>query len=167
MRMLAVPILAAISMLALRGQEAAVEVYALEAADAVVVGTLRHDFRYPWFNGWNERGHIVVEQVLKGGAAAGTRVPFAWERPLGWVPPGCLSGSDWTHAVNQRKVWILRWEGTSYRADLFTGTREASDLPAVVRRLQSIISAGDVVAENASRAGKSTTPRSAQIQPSK
>lgn len=88
MRTVALLILALVSGLVQRGQEAAVEVYALEGADAVVVGTLRHDFRYPWFNGWNERGHIVVEQVLKGRLAASTQVPFRWERHFGWSNAG-------------------------------------------------------------------------------
>jgi hypothetical protein len=36
----------------------------LSEADIIVVGTLHHDFRFPWLDGWNERGYIQVERVL-------------------------------------------------------------------------------------------------------
>jgi hypothetical protein len=52
-----------VGVLALCGQEVSLVVPGLRNADAVVGGTLYHDFHFPWLDGWNERGHIVVEQV--------------------------------------------------------------------------------------------------------
>jgi len=107
----------------------------LANADAVVVGTLNRDFKFPWLDGWNERGHIQVERVLKGEIGRVRSLPFAWERPFlqGW----CLTRPDWRGVVGKRGIWLLRRDGNRYRApDLFGGFLDpAKDLDQVVRLL--------------------------------
>jgi hypothetical protein len=99
----------------------------LASADAVVVGTLHRDFKFPWFDGWNERGHIEVERVLKGVIKPGTPLSFAWERDFrpGW----CLTRPDWRGAVGKRGIWVLHRNGIQYRAhDPFTGFLESGEI---------------------------------------
>ena len=100
----------------------------------VVVGTLQDDFRFPWFDGWNERGHIIVEQVLKGSLKPGTHLSFAWEWDFrqGW----CLTRPDWRGAVGKRGIWFLRRDGNRYRApELFSGFRPITHLPKLREEL--------------------------------
>jgi hypothetical protein len=109
-----------VGVLALCGQEASLVVSGIHDADAVVVGTLYRDFSFPWFDGWNERGHIVVEQVLKGTVKVGSNLSFAWERDFwqGW----CLTRRDWRPAIGKRGIWLITRDGDRYRAlDLFSG----------------------------------------------
>ena len=86
----------------------------LSQADVIIVGTLHHDFRFPWLDGWNERGHIQVERVLKGDLKLAPTLPFAWERDF-W--PGCLTRPDWRGATGKRGIWLLRKSGSRYRAN--------------------------------------------------
>src|SRR5579862_9398957 len=99
---------------------AAQELVAVELnhADIVVIGSLREDFKFPWIDGWNERGHIDVERTLKGSTSQ-TKVPFAWERDFraSW----CLTRPDWRGAVGVRGIWMLLRDGQHYRAPLFSG----------------------------------------------
>jgi hypothetical protein len=91
----------------------------LRHADLVVIGTLHQDFKFPWINGWNERGHIDVERTLKGSVAQ-RKLPFAWERDFlgGW----CLTRPDWRGEVGKRGIWVLTRDGRRYHAPhLFTG----------------------------------------------
>jgi len=88
-------------------------------SDLVVIGTLRHDFTFPWTDGWNERGHIDVERTLKGSAEQ-TTLSFAWERDYwtGW----CVTRPDWRGVVGLHGIWILTRKGAHYRApNLFSG----------------------------------------------
>jgi hypothetical protein len=115
-------------------QEDAISSARLQQADAIVVGTLVADYRFPWFDGWNERGHIVVKRVLFGSVKIGSPLPFSWERDFrqGW----CLTRPDWRGAVGKRGIWVLSRYGSRYRApDLFSGFREVSDLDAVLKAL--------------------------------
>jgi hypothetical protein len=87
----------------------------LARADVIVVGVLRRDFLFPWIDGWNERGHISVERVLKGNIGKAPNLLFAWERDFrqGW----CLTRPDWRGAVGKRGIWLLVQKGNQYRAD--------------------------------------------------
>ena len=92
----------------------------LAKVDVVLVGKLYGDFKFPWFDGWNERGHIQVDRVLKGDIGNVRSLPFAWERDFhpGW----CLTRPDWRSAVGKSGIWLLRHDGNRYRApDLFIG----------------------------------------------
>jgi hypothetical protein len=103
----------------------------------VIIGTLQHEFGFPWLDGWNERGRIVVHRVLKGGMKAGSLLPFAWERDFrqGW----CLTRPDWRGAVGRRGIWILRRDGDRYRApDLFSGFQETENLQKVLAELSAL-----------------------------
>ena len=86
----------------------------LAGVDVVVIGTLYSDFKFPWFDGWNERGHIQVEHVLRGEAGAVKSLPFAWERDL--VSSWCMTRWDWRGAVGKRGIWLLVRDGKRYRA---------------------------------------------------
>jgi hypothetical protein len=87
-------------------------------ADLVVIGTLRQDFKFPWIDGWNERGHIEIERTMKG-SPGGTSVSLAWERDFrqGW----CMTRPDWRGARGKRGIWVLTRNGSYYRASLFSG----------------------------------------------
>lgn len=50
-------------------------------ADLVIVGTLRQDFKFPWVDGWNHRGHIDVERRLKGSLEQ-AKLPFRSRNPV-------------------------------------------------------------------------------------
>ena len=107
----------------------------IEKAEVVVIGTLNRDFKFPWLDGWNERGHIQVERVLKGEIGTVRNLPFAWERDFrpGW----CRTRPDWRGVVGKRGIWLLSREGNRYRAhDLFDGFLDpAKDLDQVIRVL--------------------------------
>src|SRR5690349_20377763 len=94
-------------------QENVLSSYALEKADVVVLGTLYRDFSFPWFDGWNERGHIKVEQVLKGDIRETRSLRFAWERDFrqGW----CLTRPDWRGAIGKSGIWVLTKDSGQYR----------------------------------------------------
>lgn len=102
-------------------------------ADVVVVGTLSRDFKFPWFDGWNERGHIQVERVLKGQLGEARVLPFAWERDFrrGW----CMTRPDWRGVIGKRGIWVLKRNGSQYRAELFGGFIGAEQVAEVVRLL--------------------------------
>lgn len=105
-------------------------------ADLIIVGTLNSSFRFPWLDGWNERGNIVVKEVVKGPAKTGDALPFGWERDYG--AGGCLTKPDSRGAVGQRGVWLLsKPSGQSrYRSpDLFVGFRPLVDLPLIKQML--------------------------------
>lgn len=105
----------------------------LDRADLVVVGTLHHDFKFPWIDGWNERGHIDIDRILKGSFEQ-TKVPFAWERDFraGW----CLTRPDWRGAVGTRCIWVLTRNGNHYRApSLFGGFLDLKYLQEVNKAL--------------------------------
>jgi len=110
----------------------------LAKVDVVVVGKLYSDFKFPWFDGWNERGHIQVDRVLKGDIGNVDSLPFAWERDFrqGW----CLTRPDWRGAVGKPGIWLLNRDGSRYRAaDLFIGHLDpAKHLERVVRVLAEI-----------------------------
>lgn len=64
----------------------------ITSADAIVVGTFRKGFSYPWWDGWHYQSGIdVTEQLFPGGA----HKPF----DLRWILPyggqTCLIGLDW------------------------------------------------------------------------
>jgi hypothetical protein len=110
----------------------------LRSAEAVVVGTLHHEFRFPWFDGWNERGYIAVDRVLKGSVKPGSNLSFAWERGFsqGW----CRTRPDWRQAIGKPGIWLLIRDGNRYRApSLFSGFQEMSQL----QRVLEILSAGN------------------------
>ncbi len=97
----------------------------LAESDIIVVGTLYHDFKFPWLDGWNERGHIQVERTLKGDIGSNRNLPFAWERAFrqGW----CLTRPDWRGAVGKTGIWVLEKQGDIYRAPgLFDGFLDRS-----------------------------------------
>ena len=122
-----------VSVCAISGQEPALSRVVLRDADAIVIGTLVADFRFPWIDGWNERGHIVVEQVLSGSVNSST-LPFSWERDFkqGW----CLTRPDSRGAIGKRGIWVLTRDGSRYRApDLLTGFRDVKDLGSVMEAL--------------------------------
>lgn len=77
----------------------------LAKVDVVVVGKLYGDFRFPWIGGWNERGHVQVDRVLKGDIGDAQSLPFAWERDFyqGW----CLTRPDWRAATGKPGIWLL------------------------------------------------------------
>jgi hypothetical protein len=110
----------------------------LAKVDVVVVGELHGDFKFPWFDGWNERGHIQVDRVLKGDIGNVHSLPFAWERDFhqGW----CLTRPEWRGAVGKPGIWLLSRDGNRYRApDLFIGFLDpAKHLDQVVRALAEI-----------------------------
>ena len=102
-------------------------------ADVVLVGTLHRDFKFPWLDGWNERGHIQVERLLKGQPGAVQTVPFAWERDFRQL--WCMTRPDWRGVVGRRGIWVLKRDGSRYRADLFSGFIGVEQLGEVVRLL--------------------------------
>ena len=92
----------------------------LAKSDLIVIGTLYSDFKFLWFDGWNERGHIQVQRTLKGDIGNTRNLPFAWERDFrqGW----CMTRPDWRGAVGKRGIWLLKKQGDTYRSpDLFFG----------------------------------------------
>ncbi len=106
----------------------------LAKADAVVVGVLYSTSTFPWFDGWNERGYIQVERVLKGDIGDVRRLPFAWERNFGRM--WCLNRPDWRGAAGKRGIWVLTREDNRYRApDLFTGFLDTANLDDVIHFL--------------------------------
>ena len=111
----------------------------LAKSDLIVVGTLYQDFKFPWFDGWNERGHIQVERTLKGDIWNNRAVPFAWERDFrqGW----CLTRPDWRGAVGKTGIWLLKKQGDAYRApDLFGGFL---DRPKYLDQVVGFLTRGD------------------------
>jgi hypothetical protein len=107
----------------------------LRLADAVVVGTLHHEFVFPWFDGWNERGYIVADQVLRGGVKAGSKLPFAWERDFN--PGWCAWRPDWRGAIGKRGIWLLKRDGSRYRSPyLFGGFHQMKDLAKILAFLR-------------------------------
>jgi hypothetical protein len=105
----------------------------LSRADLVVVGTLRQDFKFPWIDGWNERGHIEVERALKGSTQQ-TKLPFAWERDFkqGW----CMTRPDGRGTVGERGIWVLTRAGSRYRAtSLFGGFLDLRSLGEITKLL--------------------------------
>jgi len=114
-----------------RGQgEADFHAVALERADVVVIGTLHQSVKFPWIDGWNERGYIKVERVLKG-TAPGGRLSFAWERDF--LPGWCITRPDWRWAAGRRGIWLLTRDGNLHRApDLFNGFIEPASLQQVI-----------------------------------
>jgi hypothetical protein len=106
---------------------------AIRHADVVVVGTLNHRFGFPWFDGWNERGDIAVDRVLKGTAQAGGSLSFAWERDFrqSW----CLFRPDWRGAIGERGIWMLTRDGNRYRAPLLFGFAKLTNLPEILHAL--------------------------------
>src|SRR3954466_14915291 len=115
----AIPVLFVVAIAPAYSQEALTSV-SLDKSDVIVVGTLYQDFKFPWLDGWNERGHIQVTRMLKGGLGVNRRVPFAWERDFrqGW----CMTRPDWRAAVGKTGIWLLKKDGSAYRApDLFFG----------------------------------------------
>ena len=115
-----------------------VSVNDVSRADVIVVGTLDSTFRFPWFDGWNERGKIVVDQVIKGQIKVGASLPFAWERDF--RPAWCLTRPDWNGAVGQRGIWLLAKETgqNRYRSlSLFAGLRPTADLPLINQALHT------------------------------
>ena len=122
-----------VSVCATSGQESAISRVVLRDADAIVIGTLVSDFRFPWIDGWNERGHILVERVLSGSVNSRS-LPFSWERDFkqGW----CLTRPDWRGAIGRRGIWVLTRDGGRYRApDLLTGFRDVEELGIVMEAL--------------------------------
>ena len=112
------------------GQESTLSPVVLRQANAIVIGTLISDFRFPWIDGWNERGHIVVERVLFGSVNSGT-LPLSWERDFkqGWG----LTRPDWRGAIKKRGIWVLSRDGRRYRApDLLIGFRDVKDLAVIL-----------------------------------
>jgi hypothetical protein len=128
-------VLLALAVAPLYGQEA-LSSGELAKADLVVLGTLHRDFKFPWLDGWNERGHMEVARVLKGQIGAVRTVRFAWERDFhqGW----CVTRPDWRGQVEKRGVWLLKREGGRYRAPLFSGFFEPEQLDEVVRLLSDL-----------------------------
>jgi hypothetical protein len=111
----------------------------LGRADLVIVGTLRQDFKFPWIDGWNERGHIEAERTLKGSAHQ-PNLPFAWERDFraGW----CLIRPDWRGAIGQRGIWVLTRDGDRYRApSLWAGFLDLKRLDEILKALAEVSSA--------------------------
>jgi len=104
-------------------------------ADLVVVGTLRQDFKFPWVDGSNERGHVEIERILKGSHAP-VAVSFAWERDFmaGW----CLTRPDWRGEVGRRGIWFLVQDGRRYRANMFYGFLDITYLNEVTRVLPEL-----------------------------
>ena len=101
--------------------------------DLIVIGTLYHDFTFPWIDGWNERGHIDVERTLKGSALR-TKLSFAWERD--WRTGWCVTRPDWRGEVGKRGIWLLTRDGGRYRApSLFSGFLHLKYLEEVNRLL--------------------------------
>ncbi len=106
----------------------------LSHADLVVVGTLHRDYKVPWIDGWNERGHIDVERTLKGRMPESS-IAFAWERDFveGW----CITRPDRRGAVGIRGIWVLQREGGRYRApSLFSGFLDIKCLDSITRSLR-------------------------------
>jgi hypothetical protein len=128
-------VLLALAVAPLYGQ-AALSSGELAKADLVVVGTLHRDFKFPWLDGWNERGHIEVERVLKGQIGAVRILRFAWERDFrqGW----CMTRPDWRAEVGKRGVWLLKRDGRRYRAPLFSGFFGPDQLDKVLRLLSDL-----------------------------
>jgi hypothetical protein len=108
----------------------------LRRAEVVVVGVLEHRYTFPWIDGWNERGRIVVEEVLKGDAKVREELPFGWERDFrqGW----CLTRADWRGEIGRRGVWVLRREGGRYRAEMFGGFLPMEYLDRVRAELRAV-----------------------------
>ena len=108
----------------------------LSSVDVVVLGTLYRDFKFPWLDGWNERGHIEVERALKGQTGVARTLPFAWERDFrqGW----CMTRPDWRGEVGKRGVWLLKRDGSRYRAPLFSGFLPVDQLDKVLRLLSEL-----------------------------
>ena len=108
----------------------------LANADLVVVGTLYRDFKFPWLDGWNERGHIEVERVLKGQIGAVRTLGFAWERDFrqGW----CMTRPDWRGVIGKRGVWLLKGDGGRDRAPLFSGFFGPEQLEEILRLLSEL-----------------------------
>jgi hypothetical protein len=102
-------------------------------AEVVVVGTLYRDFTFPWLDGWNERGHIQIERILKGQIGTVRTLPFAWERDF--QPGWCITHPDWRTLVGKRGIWVLKIYGDRYRAQLFSGFFRAEQLNEVLRLL--------------------------------
>jgi hypothetical protein len=120
----AIPVLLAFAVAPAYSQENLTSV-SLTKSDLIAVGTLYHDFKFPWLDGWNERGHIQVERTLKGYLGNNRNIPFAWERDFrqGW----CLTRPDWRGAVGKAGIWLLRKQGDIYRApDVFDGFLDTS-----------------------------------------
>jgi hypothetical protein len=106
----------------------------LAKADTVVVGVLYSTFTFPWLDGWNERGYIQVERVLKGDVGNVRRLPFAWERVFGQT--WCLNPPDWRGEIGKRGIWVLTKERNRYRApDPFGGFLDPANLDDVVHFL--------------------------------
>jgi hypothetical protein len=120
----AIPVLLAFAVAPAYPQEILTSV-SLTKSDLIVIGTLHQDFKFPWLDGWNERGHIQVARTLKGDIGNDRRLLFAWERDFrqGW----CLTRPDWRGAVGKSGIWLLKKQGDSYRAaDLFNGFLDVS-----------------------------------------
>jgi len=97
----------------------------LDKSNVIVLGTLYQDFKFPWWDGWNERGHIQVARTLKGDLGVIRSLPFAWERDFrqGW----CMTRPEWRGVVGKTGIWLLKRDGNNYRApDLFFGFLDAS-----------------------------------------
>jgi hypothetical protein len=118
-----------------RSQEALVSDHSLKKADVIVIGTLARDYGFPWFDGWNERGHIRVERILKGNISDARVLKFAWERDF--QPGWCLTRPDWRGAIGKRGIWLLTKDSHLYRSpDLFGGYLEPDKhLKAVIQFL--------------------------------
>src|SRR5579862_9154242 len=112
-------VIVALSVAPLWSQENGLLRASLDEADIIVIGTLHQDFKFPWLDGWNERGHIQVERVLKGDLKPAALLPFAWERDF-W-PRGSCTRPDWRDAIGVRGIRLLHRDGDRYRARLFTG----------------------------------------------
>ena len=105
----------------------------LGPADLVIIGTLHQDFKFPWIDGWNERGRIDVERTLKGSSKQG-KLNFAWERDFraGW----CLTRPDWRGAVGRRGIWVLTRDGCRHRSpNLFGGFLDMEHLGEISKLL--------------------------------
>jgi hypothetical protein len=101
--------------------------------DLVIVGTLRQDFKFPWVDGWNERGHIEVGHTLKGSVQQAT-LPFAWERDF--RPMWCLTRPDWRGEIGRPGIWFLTRDGSRYRApNMFTSFVDLRRLDEVTKLL--------------------------------
>lgn len=105
----------------------------LARQDLIVVGTSRSDFRFPWLDGWNERGHIEIIRTVKGNIGNTRSVPFSWEKAFRQM--WCLTSSEWSGLVGKTGIWLLRKQGATYRADMFYGYFKSKYLDQVVELL--------------------------------